>query len=104
MDFGTGLPVSTNWKGETYDLILVIVNWLMKMIYYKPVMVTINASGLAKVIIKAVLQHYGLPDSIVSDHSSVFISKFWFSLYYFLEINQKLLIVFHPQTDGQTKR
>ena len=32
IDFVTGLPVSTNWKGETYDLILVIVDRLTKMV------------------------------------------------------------------------
>ena len=33
IDFVTGLPVSTNWKDETYDSILVIVNWLTKIVY-----------------------------------------------------------------------
>ena len=32
MDFVTGLPVSTNWKGETYVSILVIVDRLTKMV------------------------------------------------------------------------
>lgn len=35
MDFVTGLPVSTNWKGENYDSILVIVDRLTKMVHYK---------------------------------------------------------------------
>ncbi len=35
MDFVTGLPVSTNWKGDTYDSILVIVDRLTKMVYYE---------------------------------------------------------------------
>ena len=37
IDFITGLPVSINWKRETYDSILVIVDQLTRMIYYKPV-------------------------------------------------------------------
>ncbi len=67
MDFVTGLPISTNWKGETYDSILVIVDRLTKMVHYEPVKVTIDAPALAEVIIKTVVQHHGLPDSIVSD-------------------------------------
>ncbi len=55
MDYVTGLPISTNWKSETYDSILVIVNRLTKMIHYKPVKVIINTPALAKVIIKAVV-------------------------------------------------
>ncbi len=76
MDFVTGLPISTNWKGETYDSILVIVNQVTKMVHYKLVKVTIDVPDLVEAIIKAVVQYYGLPDSIVSDCDSVFTSKF----------------------------
>ncbi len=55
MDFVTGLSVSTNWKGETYDSILVIVDRLTKMVHYEPLKVTINVPALAEVIIKAVV-------------------------------------------------
>ncbi len=76
MDFITGLPVFTNWKGETYDSILVIIKQLTKMVYYEPVKVTIDAPALAEVIIEVVVQHHDLPDSIISDRGSVFTSKF----------------------------
>ena len=104
MDFVTGLPVSTNWKGETYDSILVIVDRLTKMVHYEPVKVTIDAPGLAEVIIDVVVRHHGLPDSIVSNRGSVLTSKFWSLLCYFLGIKQRLSTAFHPQTDGQTER
>ncbi len=104
MDYVTGLPVSTDRKGETYDSILVIVNRLTKMVHYEPVKVTIDAPGLAEVIIEAVVRYHGLPDSIVSDWGSVFISKFWSLLYYFLDIKQKLSTAFHSQTNGQTEK
>lgn len=67
MDFVTRLLVSTNWKSKTYDLILVIVNQLITIVHYKPVKVTIDAPVLVKVIIKIVMRHYSLPDSIISD-------------------------------------
>ncbi len=67
MDFITSLPVSTNWKGETYDSILVIVDRLTKMVYYEPIKVIIDALALAEVIIEAVMQHHGFSNSIVSD-------------------------------------
>ena len=104
MHFVTRLPVSTNWKGESYNSILVIVDRLTKMVHYELVKVTIDAPGLAEVIFDVVVQHHGLPDSIVSDRGSLFTSKFWSSLYYFLGIKRRLSIAFHPQTDGQTKR
>ena len=45
MDFVTRLPISTNWKDDSYDSILVIVDRLMKMVHYKPIKVTIDAMG-----------------------------------------------------------
>lgn len=38
MDFLTGLPVSTDWKGNIFDLILVIVDRLMRIVHYEPVL------------------------------------------------------------------
>ena len=76
IDFVTGLPISTDWKGDSYDSILVIVNWLIKMVHYEPVKVTINAPGLAKVIIDVVVKHHGLSNSIITNRESLFTSKF----------------------------
>ena len=104
MDFVTGLPISTDWKGDSYDSIFIIVNWLTKMVHYKSVKVTIDAPGLAEVIINVVVRHHGLSDSIVTDRGSLFTSKFWLLLYYFLGIKQRLFTAFYPQTDGQTKK
>ncbi len=55
MDFVTGLSVSTNWKGETYDSILVIVDRLTKMVHYEPIKRIIDAPALAEVIIEVVV-------------------------------------------------
>ena len=104
MDFVTGLPQSADWKDNGYDSILVIIDRLTKMVYYEPVQATITTPTLAEVIINVVVRHYGLPDSIVSNRSSIFTSKFWSSLCYFLSIKRKLSTAFYPQTDGQTER
>ena len=103
MDFVNGLPLSADWKGDSYDSILVIVNQLTKMVYYEPVKVTIDAPGLAEVIIDMIIWHHGLPDSIVTDRCSFFTSKFWSSLYYFLGVKWRLSTALYPQTDGQTE-
>ncbi len=66
------------------------------MVYYELVRVTIDASGLAEVIMKAVVRHHGLPNSIVSDHGSVFTPKFWSLLCYLLGIKRKLSMAFYP--------
>ena len=96
MDFVTGLPILMDWKGDSYDSIFVIVNRLTKMVHYEPVKVTIDALGLAEVIIDVVVKHYGLPDSIVTNRGSLFTSKFWSLLCYFLGIKRRLSIAFYP--------
>ena len=100
----TRLPLSFDWKGNTYDSILVIVKRLIKMVHYKPVKVTIDAPELAKVILDVVVWQHGLPDSIVTDRSSLFTLKFWSLLCYFLGIKRRLSTAFYPQIDGLTER
>ncbi len=78
MDFVTRLLVSTNWKGQTYNLILVIVNRLTKMVHYEPIKVTIDISGRVEIIIEVIVRHHGLPDSIVSDQGAVLVQSFRF--------------------------
>ncbi len=91
MDFVIGLPISANWKDKSYNLILVIVDQLTKMVYYKPVRVTINIPSRAEVIINVVVHHHGVPKSIIMDWSLLFTSKFWSLLYYFLGIKKSYL-------------
>ena len=103
MDFVIGLPISTNWKEDSYNSILVIVDWLIKIVYYEPVKITINAPSLAEVIIDVIVWCHGLPNSIVTNRGLLFTSKFLLSLCYFLGIKYRLSTAFQPQIDGQTK-
>ena len=73
------------------------------MMHYKPVKVTIDAPGLAEIIIDMVVPHHGLPNSVVTDRGSLFTSKFWSSICYFLGVKQKLLTAFYPQINSQTE-
>ncbi len=101
MDFMIGLPVFTNWEGDTYDSILVIIDQLTQIVHYKPVKVIIDAFGIAKVIPDLVVRYHDLSNSIMSDQSSIFNSKFSLSLCYFFGIKQRLSITFYSQTNGQ---
>lgn len=95
-----GLPIFTNEKANSYDSILVIVNRLTRIVYYEPVKIISDAFDLTKIILDKIVEHYSLPNSIMSDWSLVFISKLWLSLCYFLGIKQKLCITFYSQTDA----
>lgn len=81
-----GLLFTLNWKSNSYDTILVVVDCLTKIVDYQPVKTTIDKAGLAEVIIDVVVRHHGLPESIIINWDSLFTLKFWFSLYYFLHI------------------
>ena len=104
MDFVTRTPLSSDWKSNSYDSIFVIVNWLTKIVHYQLVKITIDTPGLTKVIIDMVVWYHSLPDLIMTNKSSLFTSKFWSSLCYFLGVKWRLSTVFDPQTDDQTKR
>ena len=101
IDFVTGLMLFTDWKGNNYNLILVIVNYLTKIVHYKLAKVTIDTPRLGKVIIDMVVWHYGLPDSIINDRRAIFTSMLWSSLSYFLDIKTQLSTAFHVQIDRQ---
>ena len=67
MDFVIRLPVLTNWKDKSYNSILVIIAWLIKIVYYEPIKITINILKLAEVIFNIVVWHHDLFNSIVFD-------------------------------------
>lgn len=69
-----GLLILTDWKKESYDSILVIINSLIKMVYYKLVRVTINTLRLAMVFFNVVVYYYGFSDFIIINRGSLFIS------------------------------
>ena len=104
MDFLTGVLVSIDWRKDSYNFILVIVDWLIKMVYYKSMKITLNAPEVAKIIIDVIVCHHGRSDSIVTNRGSFFTSKFWSLLCYFLGIKRRFSTAFYPQTDGQTKQ
>nr|GEW45813.1 putative reverse transcriptase domain-containing protein [Tanacetum cinerariifolium] len=53
---------------------------------------------------KEVVTRHGIPVSIISDHDPGFASNFWRSLQNALVTNLDMSTVYHPQTDGQSKR
>ena len=74
------------------------------MVHYKPVKMTIDARSLAEVIIDVAVCYHSLPELINTNRGSLFTSKFWLLLYYFLSIKRRLSTAFHLQTGSQTKR
>ncbi len=103
MDFITEMPPCED-HGVVYDSIFVIVDRYSKMVRYIPARMDWTSEQLAEAFIENICRDKGLPDSFVSDRGSLFTLKFWYTLCIHLKIQQKLSILFHPQTDGQTER
>jgi len=62
------------------------------------------AEGLVRLFRDNMWKLHRLLESVVSDKKSQFVAKLTKELNKMLEIEIKLSISFHPQTDGQTER
>jgi len=94
-DFITKLPIA-----QGYNLILVVVDRLTKMVHFIPTTEKTSAEGLARLFRDNVWKLHGLPKSIILDRGPQFAAGITRELNRMLEIKSKLSMVFHPQTDG----
>ena len=62
------------------------------------------ASTLVWYYIRNIVRLHRMPDSIVSDRDSKFMSKFWHELHRALGTKLLMSTLFHPQTDGHSER
>lgn len=99
VDFIVKLPLS---KG--FDSIMVIVDHFSKCAHFVPANETWNADRLAEAFVAQVFRLHGLPETIVSDRGTTFMSQFWTLVLRQLRINPAPSTAFHPQTDGQVER
>lgn len=76
----TGFLLLIDQKSNNNDIILVVVNCLIKMVYYKSVRTTKDATTLAKVFINMMIKYHSFLRLIINNQNSLFIAKFWFLL------------------------
>ncbi len=103
MDFVVKLPRS-EFLGQTYDSILVVVDRFSKYAHFLPCNESQNATQMAMLLSDRIVRYHGIPKAIISDRDKLFTSKYWKSLMEQLGVKQKMSTAFHPQTDGQTER
>jgi len=98
-NFITKLPLA-----QGCNLILVVVDRLIKMAHFIPIIEKTIAGGLVRLFRDNVWKLYSLPESIISDRGPQFTAGVMRELNTILGIDSKLSMAFHPQMDRQTER
>jgi transposase InsO family protein len=99
MDFITKLPVS-----GVFDSIMVVIDLLSKVTHFVPCKETYTAEQIAQIFRSQIFKLHGMPEKIISDRGSTFVSEFWRAFMRSLSITPGFSTAYHPQTDGQTER
>jgi len=86
------------------DIILVVCNRLSKITHFVATIEGTSVEGLAWLFRNNVWKLHGLLKSVISDKRPQFTAELTKKLNKMLEIETRLLILFYPQIDGQTKR
>ena len=100
MDFVTHLPKTK----QGYDALLVMVDYLTKMLILWPTHSTAIAVDTMRIFVDSVVRSHGLPRVIVSDRDTRFTSTFWREIFKIMGTTLAMSSGFHPQTGGQTER
>jgi len=73
-------------ESSGYDAILVIVDRLTKMVIAVPTNQELSAEGTARILCNRVFTIYGIPEKIISDRGTQFVSNFMTEFYRMMEI------------------
>lgn len=102
IDYITPLP-DCKFYDSTFKHILVVVCRLTKMRHFIGTR-SLNTDELVDAFVSRVYTLHGLPDNIISDRGTQFVSGFWTQLSERLGVTLRHSSAFHPETDGQTER
>ena len=94
----SGLPSTKHGN----DCVFMVVNRFLKMAIMVACKKNITEEATTKLFFERVWVHFGIPQSIISDHDSRFLNTFWSSLWSILDTKLTKSTNFHPQTHGQT--
>jgi len=99
VDFIMKLPIS-----KSYDSILVVCDRFSKMFYFVATIEKTTAEGLARLFRDNMWKLYGLLESVISDRGPQFAAGLTRELNKMLEIETKLSMAYHLETDKQMER
>jgi len=91
MDFIDGLP-----RSQGYSVIFVVVDRLTKYAHFMAVKHPYTVASIAQLFMDNVVRLHGLPQSIVSDRDTIFVSAFWKELFKLYRVKLALSTTYHP--------
>ncbi|KAG2938032.1 hypothetical protein PC115_g3917 [Phytophthora cactorum] len=100
MDFITDLP-STK---RGHNSIWVVVDRLTKRCHFIATTKDVTAQQVATLFIDNIWRLHGIPQDIVSDRDSKFVSGFWSQVFETVSTKLKMTVAYRAQGDGQTER
>jgi transposase InsO family protein len=80
-----------------------VVDSITKHVHFIPMHTTIMTKGTARLYLREVWKHHGMPQVVLSDRGSQFTAGFTGELYKLLGIKLATSTAYHPQTDSQTE-
>ena len=98
------LPLEKPLIRAVYDLILTVVNQLIKKVQFLSYKEASNAKELTYTFLWHITVMQDLSDKIISDRDKLFMSNFWTALIRHLELLHKLSTVYHSQMNEQTEQ
>ncbi len=100
MNFITDMFSAKNlYIEKTSDVILIIINKLIKHVIYISTIKDLNIERLTNLLWREFISQHEMMQSIILNRDSLFINHFWITLCWHLEAKRKLSITFHSQID-----
>src|SRR6266446_4626202 len=86
-----------------YNAVLVVVDRLSKRIHAIPTVTSLDSAGVARLFLEHIWHHHRLPEEVISNRGSTFVSNFSHKLTALLGVKLTPSTSYHLQTDGQTE-
>jgi hypothetical protein len=96
MDSVLGFPMTQ----RNHDSSIVVVDRFSKMAHFIACKKASDVSEVVVLFFKGVVRLHGLPQSITSDHDTIFLGNFWRTIWKNLESYLLYSSVYHPQKDS----